>query len=171
MVCVVAVASLAVAIVHERMVEAADEDFRVTIFRQYPDQRCTSGYLAVNGEIIVYTLELPWKDNKKNISFIPAGIYSGFLRYDHSDHWRIELQDVPGNREYAQIHIGNVIKNTEGCILVGMKLEKDLCSIVGGTSVTAYKALKKAFYGTDTPNSTPNKTITVEIVNGGIDMP
>ena len=60
------------------------EDFKIAIFRQYPTAQSTSGYLAVNGNIICYKLEKPWKDNQKNISSIPAGIYNGILRYDHN---------------------------------------------------------------------------------------
>ncbi|WP_299582659.1 DUF5675 family protein [Mucilaginibacter sp.] len=139
------------------------EDFKVTVFRQYPNNKCTSGYLAVNGNIICYTLEKPWIDNINNISSIPEGTYGGILRYDHSDHWRIELVGVP-NRPNIQIHIGNVLDDTKGCILVGTALGPDLCSIKGGTSAPAYAKLKNAFYGTDNPTSTPDKNISVEIV-------
>src|SRR5207244_13465463 len=129
---------------------------------QYPDSKCTSGYLAVNDEIICYTLEKPWKDNSQNISSIPAGTYQGIVRYDHADHWRIELQDVP-DRTNVQIHIGNEVDQSKGCILVGAKLGPDLCSIVGGTSAPAYKAIKSAFYGNDNPTSTPDKAISLTI--------
>jgi hypothetical protein len=72
----------------------AAEDFTLTIYRQYSDANCTSGYLAVNGTIIAYTLELPWQNNAPLISAIPGGKYSAILRYDHSDQWRIELEGV-----------------------------------------------------------------------------
>ncbi len=136
------------------------EDFAISIFRQYPDKKCTSGYLAVNGTIICYSLEKPWKENLNNISSIPAGKYNAILRYDHTDHWRIELKNVPG-RTNVQIHIGNEVSDSKGCILVGNKLGANLCSIQ--ESAKAYKKLKTAFYGTDNPAATPNKNITVEI--------
>jgi hypothetical protein len=141
------------------------EDFKITIFRQYPAAQCTSGYLAVNGNIICYTLEKPWRDNQQNVSSIPAGTYNAILRYDHNDHWRIELLDVPG-RTNIQIHIGNTVDDISGCILVGDRLNPDLCSITGGTSATAYQKLKDAFYGTSNPTSTPDKNISVEITGG-----
>jgi hypothetical protein len=140
------------------------EDFKITVLRQYPGQKCTSGYLAVNGVITCYTLERPWSDNKQNISSIPAGKYSGSVRYDHADHWRIELNDVPG-RSNIQIHIGNEPDQTKGCILVGMKLGDDLCSLEN--SAVALKAIKTAFYGSDSPVATPDKSISVEIVDAG----
>jgi uncharacterized protein DUF5675 len=143
-------------------VSSADDApaFTVNVFRQYPSPKCTSGYLGVNGKIIAYTLERPWADNTQNISSIPAGKYRGHLRYDHADFWRIELDNVP-KRTNVQIHIGNQVDQTKGCILVGRELGSDLCSLKD--SGTAYAALKKAFYGTDDPVSTPMKTITVEI--------
>jgi Family of unknown function (DUF5675) len=143
---------------------AASEDFKLTVYRQYPDKKCTSGYFAVNDTITSYSLERPWVDNLQNISSIPAGTYKGSLRYDHTDHWRIELVGVPG-RTNVQIHIGNQPDQTKGCILIGKKLGSDLCSLED--SAAAYKALKKAFYGSDNPTSTPDKNISVKIVNAG----
>ena len=140
------------------------EDFVITIYRQYPGEKCTSGYLAVNDVIVAYTLERPWKDNQANISSIPTGAYKAKLRYDHKDHWRIELLDVP-DRKNVQIHVGNEPDDSLGCILVGKKLGNDLCSLQ--QSAAAYKDLKKSFYGTEEPNSTPDKDIKIKIVDAG----
>lgn len=119
---------------------------------------CTMGYLVADGEVICYTLELPWEDNSNFISCILPGTYNGILRYDKTDGWRIQLEDVP-NRTAVQIHIGNYTKDTKGCILVGTGAKTDDCSVQN--SILAYSKLKEAFYGTSTPNSTPNKTITI----------
>ena len=134
--------------------------FNVTILRQYSPGICTSGYLDINGSIICYTLERPWIDNINNISSIPAGSYAATLRYDHADHWRMELVGVP-DRSSVQIHIGNQPDQTQGCILVGRGLGAELCSLTD--SAGAYADLKAAFYGSDTPNSTPDVTITVTL--------
>ena len=140
------------------------EDFKLTISREYSDSNCTSGYLAVNGQIQAYTLEKPWQRNKPFISSIPNGTYKGTLRYDHSDQWRIELQGVPGGRDVVQIHTGNTPDDTEGCILIGKELaDNDLCEIKAGTSKPAYSDLKRAFYGSENPVSTPNKSISVTV--------
>jgi hypothetical protein len=48
-------------------------DFKLTVARKHKDHNCTSGYLAVNGKVIAYTLELPWKGNAPLISSIPDG--------------------------------------------------------------------------------------------------
>ena len=114
----------------------------------------------MNGKIIAYALERPWKGNAPLISSIPDGNYGGVLRYDHSDQWRIELTGVPG-RTSVQIHTGNIADDSEGCILIGLQLGDDLCSVVD--SKKSYAELKKAFYGTATPNSTPDKKITIII--------
>jgi len=137
---------------------ATPSDFRLTIARKHRSGTCTSGYLAVNGEIIAYTLELPWRGNAPLISSIPDGSYGAILRYDHADNWRIELSGVPG-RGNVQIHTGNTPDDTEGCILVGLRLGADLCSVLD--SRRAYDALRTAFYGSANPTSTPNKSITV----------
>ena len=126
----------------------ATEPFRTQIARKHSDGTCTSGYLAVNGSITAYTLELPWQGNEPLISSIPSGLYDGTLRYDHTDQWRIELVGVPG-RGNVQIHTGNGPDQTEGCILVGLKLGIDLRSVQD--SKAAYRKLKNAFYGSEDP--------------------
>lgn len=150
-------------------VEAAigdPSDFVLTVLRQYQSGKCTSGYLAVNGTIACYTLERPWKDNQENISSIPAGRYRAFLRYDKSDHWRLQLEGVPNKRTGVQIHIGNTVDDTQGCILVGTGLGPDLCTLTG--SADAYRDLKKRFYGSATPKLTPDREIIVVIKDGSV---
>ena len=136
----------------------SQEIFDLTIERKMTSNNCTMGYLVADGEVICYTLELPWEDNSNFISCILPGTYNGILRYDKTDGWRIQLEDVP-NRTAVQIHIGNYTKDTKGCILVGTGAKTDDCSVQN--SILAYSKLKEAFYGTSTPNSTPNKTITI----------
>ncbi len=136
----------------------SQEIFELTVERKLTSADCTMGYLIANGKVICYTLELPWKDNSNNISCIPEGIYNGILRYDKTDGWRIQLEKVP-NRTGVQIHMGNYTTQIEGCILVGTDAKVDNCSVLN--SSTAYTKLKEAFYGTNNPNSTPNKNIIV----------
>jgi len=152
--------SSTVLLVPLRAVHSQPSDFTLTIARKYKSGDCTSGYLAVNGNVIAYTLELPWKGNVPFISSIPVGQYKATLRYDHTDQWRIELQGVP-DRPFVQIHTGNTPDDTEGCILIGTRLGTDLCSVLD--SKAAYAALRTAFYGSPNPNATPNKSITVSV--------
>lgn len=147
-------------LVTTRLFAAPPAAFVVTIARKHMGSDCTSGYLAVNGSIIAYTLELPFQGNAPLISAIPNGSYDGFLRYDHPDRWRIELKNVPG-RGNVQIHTGNTVADSEGCILVGSALNAELCGVTG--SKAAYDALRTAFYGSPNPVATPDKTITVKV--------
>lgn len=119
---------------------------------------CMIGNLSVDSVVLCKTLELPFLDNQSNISSIPAGEYTGILRYDHSDKWRIELTNVV-NRTHIQIHIGNYPKDTKGCVLVGTAADSTDCKVTGSTS--AFLDLKRSFYGTDFPTSTPNKSIRI----------
>ena len=75
------------------------------------------------------TLELPYKDNKRSISCIPAGEYQARLRYPREsgsrDYLHILVKDVP-NRDYILFHRGNTAKDSRGCILVGLKSQQDI---------------------------------------------
>lgn len=64
------------------------------------------------------TLELPWLNNAKNISCIPAGTYlCKWAPFYQTHHY--ELQDVTG-RSGIFIHNGNYVKDSLGCIVVGV---------------------------------------------------
>lgn len=90
-----------------------------TLTRLETSEKGTFGKLIVDGRVMLHTCELPWKDNQRKISCIPAGTYKAVLRNSakYNDHWH--LQDVP-NRSMILIHHGNTIKDIEGCILVGL---------------------------------------------------
>ena len=73
-----------------------------------------------------FTLELPWRNNERQISCIPTGIYrvekrqaweSGSFDYEH-----FHITDVPA-RSYILIHAGNFYTDILGCILVGSDLK------------------------------------------------
>lgn len=138
----------------------AEGKLTITVSRQYRASGCTSGYLAVNGKIIVYALERAWLDNVNDVSSIPAGTYKAHLRYDKKDHWRIQLDGVP-KRTGVQIHVGNEPEESKGCLLVGAKLGADLCSLQG--SQNAYTALKRAFSYSEKDGSFDPREIEVTI--------
>lgn len=66
------------------------------------------------------TLEPPWRDNEKQVSCIPAGVYKVIPRKSpkYGNHYHV--QDVNG-RDYILIHFGNYAKDSTGCILVGKR--------------------------------------------------
>ena len=107
---------------------------KAELIRKYGEKQ-TLGWLTVmddNDKPIMskLTLELPWKDNKRNISCIPEGVYwvkkrkaseSPTKKYDH-----FIIENVP-NRSYCLWHGGNYNTQIQGCILIGAE-HKDLNS-------------------------------------------
>ena len=137
----------------------------IEVMRKYVGPACNSGYIAIHGLVVAYTLERPTVDNQPLFSAVPAGTYSAHLRYDHNDHWRFELEGVPG-RSNVQIHVGNTIDNTIGCVLIGTALGAHFCSL--SQSRAAYAAFKKAVYDTaDDRGVPPEVGATVIIADPG----
>jgi hypothetical protein len=89
----------------------------------------TIGELFLNGERMCDTLELPYRDNQRSISCIPAGEYKVRLRYAREsatrDYLHLLVQDVK-DRSYILFHRGNSAKDTRGCILVGQGTKQDI---------------------------------------------
>jgi hypothetical protein len=84
----------------------------------------------------IYTIELPWQDNKNNISCIPQGLYNckPYSSKKYKNVWHV--LNVPG-REAILIHAGNFASpvklqgsshtsDTEGCIMVGLGIEENV---------------------------------------------
>jgi len=98
------------------------------IIRDTFSEKSTIGELFLNGERMCDTLELPWKDNQRNISCIPEGVYKVRLRLAREsatrDYLHLLVQDVP-NRDWILFHRGNSAKDTSGCILVGLGSQQD----------------------------------------------
>ncbi len=88
----------------------------------------TIGNLYLDGEWLCDTLELPYLDNQRNISCIPAGQYKVRLRLPREsatrDYIHLLVKDVK-DRDYILFHIGNSAKDTRGCVLVGIGTEQD----------------------------------------------
>jgi hypothetical protein len=116
-------------------------EFKVVIDRKRSFAQGIVGELFVNGSFVCYTLELAWFWNEKDKSCVPPGSYRGFLRTDHKDKWRIQIEGVPGGREGVQIHVGNFPKDIKGCVLVGNSYSPDAVH----DSAAAYEKLKSAY--------------------------
>lgn len=69
-------------------------------------------------------LELSDKDNRKNVSRIPTGVYNAFKIIHHKFGHSAILKNVP-NRSEIMIHKGNFSYQTKGCVLLGYDF-KDL---------------------------------------------
>ena len=99
-----------------------NNNINLLLIRDTINDVSTMGKLFLNGEEFCDTLELPWKQNQRNISCIPAGEYDARLRLPRESATReyihLLIKDVP-NRSYILVHIGNTTSDTQGCILVG----------------------------------------------------
>ena len=87
----------------------------------------TLGIITLDGVEVCQSIELPWVDvehdviSDKKVSCIPDGVY--FCKRDmyHAKGYEVfEVQNVPG-RDQILIHIGNYLRDTNGCILVGLQ--------------------------------------------------
>lgn len=98
------------------------------IIRDTFTKESTIGELFLNGERMCDTLELPWKDNQKNISCIPEGVYKVRLRLAREsatrDYLHLLIEDVP-NRKWVLVHRGNTASDSRGCVLVGFASKQD----------------------------------------------
>lgn len=93
----------------------------VTLKRVAYNEFATLGTLIYKDVVIACTLELPWKENQRQISSIPAGSYLVNKYSSHRFPDTFRLYDVP-NRSDILIHPGNFTYDTRGCILAGSQL-------------------------------------------------
>ena len=107
-----------------------------------------------------YSVERPDVDNINDISAIPEGEYTAHVRAYGKLKWRLELDGVP-DRKNVQIHIGNYLNvideetglersSIKGCIIIGERLGKDLCSVFN--SKKALNKLEKETNSNNMPN-------------------
>ena len=98
----------------------------VYLIRTSSGDQGTFGSLFYGGKRL-YTAELPWRDNRTNMSCIPAGEYT-CVPFRSKRFGRVfHVQGVPG-RTAVLIHSGNYAGDTEqgfkthshGCILLGL---------------------------------------------------
>lgn len=108
---------------------AGNAAFKIEIQRKYSGKDCVSGYLLINGKPVCYVLEKPWKNNLPEISSVPVGEYDALIRADGTKGWRIELRGVP-KRTNVQIHIGNTVEDSVGCLLPGKEIDSSLCKVL-----------------------------------------
>jgi hypothetical protein len=113
------------------------------------DSKQTLGFLFFsNGltSVKLNTLELSWKENKSDISCIPAGTYNWIKSWSPKHKmYVIRLLNVPGRGD-IEIHIANFFHDLLGCIAVGIGiLDIDHDGEVDVTSsAIAFKALMDA---------------------------
>ncbi|MCU0949509.1 MAG: DUF5675 family protein [Burkholderiaceae bacterium] len=93
------------------------------------DAQGTFGGLFLDGALLGHTIELPWRENARQVSCIPTGTYR--VRWSRSPRLRrftYEILDVPG-RDGIRVHEGNFAgdkaagfdSHSLGCPLVGQR--------------------------------------------------
>jgi hypothetical protein len=100
----------------------------VTLQRPASTDQGTFGVMSF-GKNLIYTTELPWRDNRPQRSCIPAGIYHCNLVRSPRFGRVYGVQDVPG-RSNVLIHSANLAGDIEkgyttqlqGCIAPAMRL-------------------------------------------------
>lgn len=125
-------------------------DNLITVKRTY-HERGTHGVLTFPDGFQFYTLERPWLDNERRISCIPEGVYDLEMRYspivqrtsggEYANGY--EVTGVEG-RDLIMIHVGNYVRDTAGCLLVGsVKSFKDGDPVVWSSRQAFRKMMKK----------------------------
>lgn len=95
---------------------------------RYPEYLgATPGDMWLGDKRICHTLELPWKDNRVNVSCIPLGQYG--LVITPSQRFKKDLPLVTGvaKRSGIRMHGANKVSELQGCIAIATGL-----TIVGG---------------------------------------
>ena len=75
----------------------------------------TNGTLTLNGHFVCFTLELPWKENKRNISCIPEGKYELKASYSNELQNHLEIMDVFEKKKQAHMDYLCFGKDHKGC--------------------------------------------------------
>lgn len=96
---------------------------KITLNRFLQNKYQTLGILSVlddNNKLIYKcnTLELPWRNNEKQVSCIPVGEYKVIKRNSQKYGKHFLILNVP-SRQMILIHFGNFTYDTQGCIIVG----------------------------------------------------
>ena len=100
----------------------------VWLWRMRRSDQGTEGLFFTDG-FNCKSFELPWRDNKRNISCIPAGVYDTIIRQSPrfgTIYWILKVE----NRTYILVHSGNWAgdielgykTHTNGCLILGKKM-------------------------------------------------
>lgn len=137
----------------------------------FPARLTTFGVLFVDGEPECRTLEdgvledpLERVENWKipGLSAIPAGVYDISLEDSPKfGHDTITLNNVPGY-SYVRVHSGEDIDDTEGCIIVGDRVDEKNFKISGGKVRGVLAKLKAKVQDAIRGR---HERVTIEIIN------
>lgn len=143
--------------------------FRIVIQRERVVDQLVVGTISVNGEVIGGAYE---NDSLK----ITAGEYRGSLRYvsghnfvggpfgtiAHRGDFLIEVSGVDGKTDVL-LHGGIKPKQSKGCIMLGAVPRSGNVPYLPDDH--PLRQLRLLFYGSDVPTSTPDKAISIAILD------
>ena len=91
---------------------------------RWPEREgATFGKLVTPAGRQYHTLELPWRDNHRNVSCWPAGPHACRLTYSPKFGVKLYLVDVV-RRAGCRIHAANLVRQLRGCLAVGRKIAR-----------------------------------------------
>ncbi|BDD07506.1 DUF5675 family protein [Aureibacter tunicatorum] len=98
--------------------------YTLDIIRTETSPAGTYGDLFIfNNDNLKYTcktLELPWRNNQRNISCIPEGLYKGIKHQSPKFGKCFKILNV-ANRSHILIHPANYTRQLQGCIAIGQR--------------------------------------------------
>lgn len=107
---------------------------RIIINRIYlPESTLGAAYRQSTGEFLCFTVELPWRDNERQVSCIPEGVYTTKKEVQKT-RTVYRLANVPG-RSGVLIHIANRPSELRGCIAPNMALVGDKEGLNSGVAM------------------------------------
>ena len=98
---------------------------QILITRNWSKKDYTVGRILVNGEFVCNSLELPVKTKEGDKgSRIPCGTYTIKKRYSPKFKrqvlWITRNGDTAFNYRFILFHAGNIVNDTQGCVLTGI---------------------------------------------------
>lgn len=98
---------------------------QILITRNWSKKDYTVGRILVNGEFVCNSLELPVKTKEGDKgSRIPAGTYTVKKRFSPKFKrqvlWITRNDDTAFNYRFILFHAGNIVNDTQGCVLTGI---------------------------------------------------
>jgi hypothetical protein len=121
----------------------------VTLTRTKTGSDGTFGYLETDSGLQMRSGELPWKNNQRFVSCIPAGSYDCVWAFSQKHGWVYHVIRVPGRTD-VEIHpanfCGDIAKGRrselQGCIALGL----NVAPMNGQTALLSSREAFKRFY-------------------------
>ncbi len=98
----------------------------------------TNGILSIAEKFCCFTIELPWRFNRRMESCIPEGRYPLALRFSDRHQWHLLVKDVPGRTLILLHKATNALKQLKGCIAPVSRLTQPG---MGTNTAAAFKTL------------------------------